>query len=59
MITHSQDIFLAREAHSSAIIADQYDRAKLPASLTAAHDRNDQTLERIYIDRRFNTTLND
>ena len=49
----AQDILLAREAHWPATIADLYDPAKMPANLTAAHDRNDQTLERIYIGRRF------
>ena len=36
----ASDILLAREAHC-------------PANLKAAHDRNDETLERIYIGRRF------
>jgi hypothetical protein len=46
MTTCAQDILLAREAHWPATIADLYDPAKMPANLTAAHDRNDQTLER-------------
>jgi hypothetical protein len=53
LTTCAQDILLAREAHWPATIADLYDPAKMPANLTAAHDRNDQTLERIYIGRRF------
>lgn len=47
------DILLAREAHFPATIADLYDPDHMPANLRAAHDRNDETLERIYIGRRF------
>ena len=47
------DILLAREAHFPATIADLYDPEKMPADLLAAHDRNDEVLERIYIGRRF------
>ncbi|WP_028714390.1 DNA methyltransferase [Paracoccus sp. J55] len=49
----AEDILLAREAHFPATIADLYDPKKMPADLRAAHDRNDETLERIYIGRRF------
>lgn len=53
-LTHcAEDILLAREAHFPATIADLYDPEKMPADLRAAHDRNDETLERIYIGRRF------
>lgn len=48
-----EDILLAREAHFPATIADLYDPEKMPADLRAAHDRNDEVLERIYIGRRF------
>ena len=34
-------------------IADLYDPKAMPADLRAAHDRNDEVLERIYIGRRF------
>ena len=34
-------------------IADLYDPDAMPADLRAAHERNDETLERIYIGRRF------
>jgi len=44
---------LAREAHFPATIAELYDPEKMPADLRAAHERNDETLERIYIGRRF------
>lgn len=49
----AEDILLAREAHFPATIADLYDPEKMPADLRAAHDRNDEVLERIYIGRRF------
>ena len=49
----AEDILLAREAHFPATIADLYDPEAMPANLHAAHDRNDETLERIYIGRRF------
>ncbi|QDV62183.1 class I SAM-dependent DNA methyltransferase [Crateriforma conspicua] len=49
----AEDILLAREAHWPATIAELYDPDKMPGDLRAAHDRNDQTLERIYIGRRF------
>ncbi|WP_417463040.1 class I SAM-dependent DNA methyltransferase [Kordiimonas sp.] len=49
----AEGILLAREAHFPATIADLYDPEKMPADLRAAHDRNDETLERIYIGRRF------
>ena len=49
----AEDILLAREAHFPATIADLYDPETMPDDLRAAHDRNDETLERIYIGRRF------
>lgn len=49
----AEDILLAREAHYPATIADLYDPEKMPANLRAAHERNDEVLERIYIGRRF------
>ena len=42
-----------REAHFPATIADLYDPETMPANLREAHERNDETLERIYIGRRF------
>ncbi|TDH35063.1 class I SAM-dependent DNA methyltransferase [Pseudohoeflea suaedae] len=47
------DILLAREAHFPATIAELYDPEMMPTDLRAAHDCNDETLERIYIGRRF------
>ena len=49
----AEDILLTREAHFPATIADLYDPETMPEDLRAAHDRNDETLERIYIGRRF------
>lgn len=49
----TEDILLAREHHFPATIADLYDPENMPADLRAAHDRNDEVLERIYIGRRF------
>jgi hypothetical protein len=56
----AEEILLAREAHFPATIADLYKEADgddgapgMPADLRAAHERNDEILERIYIGRRF------
>ena len=44
---------LAREHHFPATIAELYDPENMPGDLRAAHERNDEVLERIYIGRRF------
>ncbi|HBN8622552.1 TPA: hypothetical protein L3745_002253 [Pseudomonas aeruginosa] len=49
----AEDILLAREAHFPATIADLYAPETMPDSLRAAHECNDEVLERIYIGRRF------
>ena len=49
----AEDILLAREAHFPATIADLYKPESMPDDLRAAHERNDEVLERIYIGRRF------
>jgi len=49
----AEGILLARESHFPATIADLYDPATMPDNLRAAHAHNDETLERIYIGRRF------
>lgn len=49
----AEDILLAREAHYPASIADLYNTDAMPENLRRAHDANDETLERIYIGRRF------
>jgi len=49
----AEGILLAREHHFPATIADLYDPEDMPEDLRAAHERNDEVLERIYIGRRF------
>lgn len=49
----AEEILLARETHYPATIADLYDPDTMPDNLRAAHERNDEILERIYIGRRF------
>ena len=49
----AENILLVREAHFPATIAELYDPRKMPANLRAAHECNDEVLERIYIGRRF------
>jgi hypothetical protein len=49
----AENILLAREAHFPATIADLYDPEAMPADVRAAHEHNDEVLERIYIGRRF------
>jgi hypothetical protein len=53
LIHCAEEILLAREAHFPATIAELYDPATMPGNLREAHERNDETLERIYIGRRF------
>ncbi|WP_373652939.1 class I SAM-dependent DNA methyltransferase [Schlesneria sp. DSM 10557] len=53
LIRCAEEILLARESHFPATIADLYDPENMPQNLREAHDRNDETLERIYIGRRF------
>ncbi|UVH55100.1 lactate dehydrogenase [Variovorax paradoxus] len=49
----AEEILLAREHHFPATIADLYGPDNMPDDLRAAHERNDEVLERIYIGRRF------
>ncbi|NJK51944.1 MAG: class I SAM-dependent DNA methyltransferase [Leptolyngbyaceae cyanobacterium SU_3_3] len=52
----AEDILLAREQYFPATIADMYDPNRMDSEfplVRQAHDRNDETLERIYIGRRF------
>ncbi len=49
----AEDILLVREAYFPATIADLYDPERMPDDLHAAHDRNDEVLERIYVGRCF------
>ena len=53
LTTCAENILLARETHFPATIAELYDPAKMPENLRAAHERNDEVLERIYIGRHF------
>lgn len=53
LVRCAEGILLAREAHFPATIADLYDSDSMPDNLRAAHERNDEVLERIYIGRRF------
>ena len=49
----AEDILLEREAHFPATIADLYDPEHMNTSLRAAHARNDEVVERMYIGRKF------
>jgi hypothetical protein len=49
----AEDILISRESHFPATIAELYDPQEMPVDLRAAHERNDEALERIYIGRRF------
>ena len=49
----SRAILLAREAHFPAFIAELYAPDAMPENLRYAHQRNDETIERIYIGRLF------
>jgi len=49
----AENILLAREAHFPATIAELYKPDAMPENLRAAHEHNDEVLERIYIGRRF------
>ena len=52
----AEEILLAREHYFPATIADMYDPDRMDTEfplVRSAHERNDETLERIYIGRRF------
>jgi hypothetical protein len=52
----AEDILLAREEYFPATIAEMYDPKRMDQEFSRvreAHDRNDETIERIYIGRRF------
>jgi hypothetical protein len=49
----AEEILLERERHFPATIADLYDPDQMPQRLRDAHSANDETLERIYVGRRF------
>jgi len=50
----AEDILIAREKHFPATIADLYAPENMPENVRQAHEKNDATIERIYIGRRFN-----
>lgn len=49
----AEEILLVRERHFPQTIADLYAPDSMPDDLRCAHERNDETLERIYIGRQF------
>jgi methylase of polypeptide subunit release factors len=49
----AEEILLVREHHFPETIANLYDPDNMPDDLRAAHERNDEVLERIYVGRRF------
>lgn len=49
----AEEILLLRERHYPQTIADLYAPGSMPEDLRCAHERNDETLERIYIGRQF------
>lgn len=49
----AESILVAREAHFPATVGDLYDPDEMPSELRMAHEANDETLERIYIGRKF------
>jgi len=53
LTSSAENILLAREAHFPATIAELYNPTNMPDNLSAAHEHNDEVLERIYIGRRF------
>jgi hypothetical protein len=53
LIRGAEEILVAREHHFPATMAELYDPDDMPNDLRAAHERNDEVLERIYIGRRF------
>lgn len=53
LVRRATDILLAREASFPRTIADLYEPETMPDNLRRAHEANDETLERIYVGRRF------
>ncbi|KQY95918.1 lactate dehydrogenase [Caulobacter sp. Root1455] len=49
----AENILLAREAHFPATVGELYDPDKMPSDLRKAHEANDETVERVYIGRKF------
>jgi hypothetical protein len=53
LVRSAEGILLARESHHPATLADLYDPETMPGNLLAAHEQNDEVVERIYLGRRF------
>ena len=53
LIDSASNILIAREKYFPATIAELYDPDEMPPDLRAAHEYNDEIVERIYIGRRF------
>jgi hypothetical protein len=56
LTARAKDILLARESYFPATIADIYDPERMEnefSRVRAAHEENDEVLERIYVGRRF------
>ena len=49
----AEDILLVRQKYFPATISELYQHDNIPKDLRAAHDRNDEIIEQIYIGRRF------
>ena len=49
----ARNILLSRERHFPATISDLYSPEFMPSDLRAAHENNDEAVERIYIGRKF------
>lgn len=49
----ANQILLTRESHFPRTLSELYDSETMPPDLLAAHERNDEIIERIYIGRRF------
>jgi len=53
----AENILLAREVHFPATIAELYRPNGIPENLQAAHEHNDEVVERIYIGHRFRNDM--
>jgi hypothetical protein len=51
----AENLLLIREAYFPLTISDLYDPEAMPDDLRAAHEKNDEIIERIYIGRKFKT----
>ena len=49
----AENILLVRETYFPTNISELYDPEKMPLDLKAAHEFNDEVIERIYIGRKF------